>query len=365
MPKFIAYLLILVSLLKPKTILNITFLKKYLEPLSIFLVLFVFSFFLYMTETFNGLSNLISIILNAVFFWFLANILTRRPGTAQKAFVALNAGILLAAVLYLLGLGVQFSDGRLTIFGENANRLGVFAVFSILFILSTIFENTDNIGKKRFFLFLFLIPLLNMIAQTGSRVSFLGLIISISAFFALLKGRKKQARIIIIVIGAIGVYLVYNYFMTFEVIQTRMALFYEEGDVSGRDRIWEGIVPMIKQNPVFGIGISGYIEASQEIGRRVSPHNVFLELLVYSGILGFTAFMLFIYRVFKAAYKTFKIQQYLLPFILVLFVIFVFFSGQGLNVKVFWMLYVFIVATWEGKRLDFLKTNHPLKGSSC
>lgn len=353
-PKLFAYLLIAVSLLKPGITLNIFLLRKYLTPLFLFLFLMIFSYILFADETYTGLQNLISILLNGFFFWFLANILTKKPTFAYKTFLATNIGIFLSTVLYMFGVGVEFSDGgRLTIFGENANRIGVFAVISTLFILSTIFENPGGLGKFRYLLILLLIPLLNITAQTGSRVSFLGLIISITLFFVFLKGQKKQTRILILIIGAVGVYLLYNYFMTFEVIQSRMTSFYEEGDLAGRDRIWEMIVPLIKQNPLFGIGISGYIEASLSLlGRRISPHNVYLEVLVYTGVLGFLAFMFFIFRVFLASYKTYRHRNYLLPFVLVLFILFVFFSGQGLNIKMYWMFYVFIVATWEGENIN-------------
>lgn len=353
-PKIIAYILVFFSLLKPKKILSLFYLKKYLIPLFLFAFLLIFSFVLNTNNSLVGLMNLASILLNVIFFYLLANILSEKPEIAYRAFIALNLGIFIATLLYFFGIGVVFNYDRLTIFGENANRLGIFAVFSLLFIISVIFENPKDLGRIRYLLFIGLLPLLNMIAQTGSRVSFIGLMISVAIFFAFLKARNKQTRILIILIGVVGIYLVYQYIMTFEVIQSRMLMFYEEGDLSGRDRIWGGIIPMIKKRPLFGIGINGYLEASlTEIGRRVSPHNVFLELLVYSGIFGFIAFILFTYRVFIASLRIYRIMGFLLPLVLAIFIVFVFVSGQGLNVKVFWMVFVFIVATWEGNSISW------------
>jgi O-antigen ligase len=60
---------------------------------------------------------------------------------------------------------------------------------------------------------------------------------------------------------------------------------------------------LIKENPVFGIGIGGFGILSENVDDRLSPHNILVEVLLETGVIGFLVFLLMIYFFYKA-FKT-------------------------------------------------------------
>ena len=357
-PKIVGYLLIFVSLFDYKRTFNLVNFKSYLLPLFGFLCMVLFSVLLNYTGNTGWSHILMQIVNNIFFFWILINILNGRKQTINNMILALNAGVLVMVLLFVLGLGTTFdSEGRLSLFGENPNKIGLLSVICILYIITYIFEFLNKKSWYHYLPLLFLIPLFGVVASVGSRVTFIGLVFTLSLFFLFKKNLNFSKRIGIIIFGGIFIVFVYNYFMSFDILQSRMLRFYEEQDISGRDRIWDMIVPELLSNPFFGIGINGYTELmSKQFSGFFSPHNVFIEVMVYSGLTGLVFFLIFLFRIFITSYQIFKYNSYSYPILVFMFFLFVYLSGQGLAVKFVWIFYAYILVYWHTFRVEKLKS---------
>jgi len=271
-----------------------------------------------------------------------------------------NLGFFISAVFFIFGIGVEYNEGRLTIFGENSNRIGLFSVFSLIYIFSTIIENKQNYNKWRYWLLVLIVPLLNMAAQTASRVTFFALVLSVGLFFILKSDKNIAIKLFYTFLGAISIYAIFSYLMTFDLLRDRLFSFIDEGNLSGRDILWTYTIPFILEKPVIGVGVNGYTHIISGLrGSFFSPHNVFIEIIAYSGFLGLLTFFLFFYRIFRAAIDSLKNHKFVLLFINVVLIFFIFFSGQGLAVKFFWILYACIITININlsKQIDFLSQN--------
>jgi O-antigen ligase len=349
-PKLIGYFFVGISLLNIKSLVNWAPVKQYITPMLLFLFSLFFSFILNYDNDFASLWVIKSWILkgisvNILFFFFLISIIVNKPDVGFKMFISLNIGIFILTILFLFNVGVEYHDNRLSIFGENPNLIGIFCVFSIVFILSSIFENKQQLSMRRYGLALFLFPLLKIVAETGSRVTFLGLMLSLFVFFMFQKRGKLLSKIIISISGIVFIIAAINYFMNTGVLSERLLKTYESNDLGGRDYIWVYLLPYIIEKPVFGLGVNGYIELCTLVfGRYFSPHNVFIEILIYCGAVGLFTFLFFYYRMIKTAWSVLQKQFYILPCVLLIFIFFIFFSGQGLMTKPFWIVYAYVVS---------------------
>jgi O-antigen ligase len=342
-PKVIAYVLVFFSLFNFKQTFSVFQQRKYLIPLFAFSAILLISYVLNQDRSDSLFFLLFMILQNVIFFWIATNIMINNPGTTDKVLLLLNLAILLSAVLFLFGIGAELEEGRLTIFGENPNRIGLFSVFSILFIFSLILENTQNYRKSRFLLLLLLIPLLKMAALSGSRVTFFGLIIALVTFFIIKSNRNFLYKSLTLVFGGITIFALYLYLMSFEVLRERLSLAFTAGDLSGRDVIWEYALPLILKKPILGLGVNGYAEImSYRYGGFFSPHNVFIEIFAYGGILGLIAYFTFFFQIGKESYNLKKDKNYVLPLTYTILLLFIYLSGQALAVKSFWIIYAYI-----------------------
>jgi len=72
-----------------------------------------------------------------------------------------------------------------------------------------------------------------------------------------------------------------------------------------RLRIWNSAIVQFKQNPIWGAGYrSTYYDEIADIDNS-HPHNVFLQFLAETGLLGFGLFVLFLFLVFQKAIQNY------------------------------------------------------------
>jgi O-antigen ligase len=344
-PKFVAIILIIALLFLGGRRISYKSIRAYTIPLIIFgITLTIITLYNYNDDN-ASMKLLPGILMNIILFIFILRFVRANPRSGYKMMEMLTVGILIMTVLFIFGIGVDYEDGRLTIFGENSNKVGLYAITAFMFILSTIVENPLNYGRSRYYLIIALAPLINMVAQSASRVTFFSFIIILLLFFILKGGKSTIRRAGLIIFGFIAIYVILNYLLSFEILRNRVLDTIEDKDLAGRDLIWESFLPLFISNPVFGVGLSGYTEASYKIYKLFySPHNVFLEVAIYTGLIGLIAFLVFLYRVVRFAFNALSSQHYILPLLLIVLIILICFSGQMLNVKPYWMIIAYILS---------------------
>jgi hypothetical protein len=232
--------------------------------------------------------------------WVMFNVL-QFPTVSRGGLWALAWGSCLCAALHLVGIGVEEVshgiEGRSSVFGENANVVGVtYAITAIVLVGLGMLKDIEPHRR------LMLLPLIAVVmagmAKTGSRTAVLVLLMGIAVLFS--QGRAFGSRIKrfagLVLIGAVLAGVVSQ-------IPTVMDRF-EKLDASniqekeGRVRMIPVLWEMFLRSPVYGSGPGDY---QLELTRRAMPyhlkdqtlitaHNLALKLLVETGIIGFLLF---------------------------------------------------------------------------
>lgn len=258
------------------------------------------------------------------------------------------ANVLLLSILSALGIGYEVVEaqdgGRLEMFGENPNMIGMKASFAAIMLFYFIFNT-----KKLWFKTLLVLPLLfiiSMLIATASRGALLSIFVGLG-IMVMIQKTKALRKIVLFSIGiAVSIWLFNNIMTTNENFAMRMNLFIEEGN-TGRNDLWEGAYSVIMDNLVIGVGKPGALHVMQQyIGRAIDPHNVFLYVLMTTGIIGFLFFMTFISRLATRLFKDFKQTNnamYLVLFAILLFNMSK--AGGFINKTFLWFFFAVLVGS--------------------
>lgn len=339
-PKIAGFLYIFTILPQINKFIGILKIKFFLLPIGLFYAwLTIINILNVNTTSFNFFD--FSLFQNILLFWFLINHSRKDPLILEKALLSLAIGSIMLAILYKAGIGVELSDlNRISMFGDNENIIGLRMTIAILIIILWVLQNRLELGSYRFLLLFPLPIMLELMAETGSRVAIIAFILAIISGGILYNTKNLWTKISIVII--ISIVLVYFslLIMKSEILMLRLLKSYEEGDLAGRDTIWQSLIPTIKNNPIFGIGETGYAK----LFGNLSPHNVFLEILCYTGVLGLILYLNFLYNICKRAYKCLKSSGNMLPLLLLLPIFGFIFAGQILTQKLGWVIFAYIIS---------------------
>lgn len=255
----------------------------------------------------------------------IVNHLYNSPRMLNFVLHAFIINILLLSILSIFGIGISYDDnatlreGRLTMFGENPNIIGLKASLALIMVFYYFFEVKL---KLKIILVVVMLPLLSMLIATASRGALLAMFFGL-AILLLIQQLTLVKKVVLLGLGIIFSVWLFNYIMkSNELFASRMNVFIEEGN-TGRNDLWDGAIQIIRDNLIIGVGRQGALPVMQQyIGRAMDPHNVFLYVLMTTGIIGFTFFMTFIIRLMYRLYLKFKIDKN--PLFLVLFAILLF-----------------------------------------
>lgn len=281
-----------------------------------------------------------SIFQNIILFWILINHEYRNPGILGKGILSFAIGSIVLALLFYLGIGIEIEGGRVTIFGDNENIVGLRMSISVIILLTAVLQNNLKMSKLRIMLLLPIPIMLNLMALTGSRVALLSFILAFLIGLILFKTKKILPKVLIFFTGLVLFILIWQYLMQFEVLKYRMLSSIREGNLSERNIIWSQIFPLIKSNPIFGIGRTGYAQFAQNtFGQDLSPHNVLIEILALTGAVGLIFYLFFLYGIFKRSLTLYSKKGNLLPLLLLVPVMGMLLSAQILAVKLGWVIF--------------------------
>ncbi|MEO8109969.1 MAG: O-antigen ligase family protein [Ginsengibacter sp.] len=314
-----------------------------------FFIRYIWLFFLVLTLVSIFNINYIStdffdftIFQNILIFWFIVNHERKDPGIIEKSFLFFVFGSIAMAIFYLLGIGIDYTGERISIFGDNENAIGLRMCISTILILLSLIQNIFKMNKWRYLLLIPLPLMLSLMANTGSRVAFISLGVAFLLGVILIRA-KNISRKIFVFIGAafIGLFI-WNYLMQTEVLVSRLNQTVNEGSLGGREGIWKQIIPLIEDNIFIGVGKTGYTLYTTAIfGKFASPHNVIFEILAYTGIVGLIIFLIFIGNLVWEAWKYYRNTKFILAVILFIPVIGLILSGQILGTKIGYVIFAF------------------------
>lgn len=342
--KMAALLYIGSSLLTPKKLFSTRNIRLPLYSVFAMFFLMVLSSIIHMQSNKSIFST--TLFLNIIMFWLLLNHQRRDSRVFHQGLLWFSISSFVVGLSYFFNIGVTVGeDLRVVVFGENANGLGVKMSVGALFLLNYCLNHTRKKLLYRPWLLVMAIPMLSLLFATASRVALLVFAFGVVLFVLLRQTKRTYTKFLWLFVGLIAIYYGYQVVLQQEVLMTRMEKTIDEGSVSGRDYIWSKYMDLIKEHPVLGVGFTGADQYAFEVfGQAKSPHNVLIEVALYSGVLGLACFLVFLFCLFRDAWLYRKRLHNLGPLITSLAAIGMILSGQALGNKLFWTIAAYAIS---------------------
>lgn len=243
-------------------------------------------------------SRLFEFVTPLLFFYFAYRKVkdTRLVLRASLVVALVNLPLALYQVIFSPGWGV-FTDWRGTrIFGNLfwPNSYSVFLLPVTLLMYSYWREDMDLKSLAG------LLALAAANAMTFSRAGLIGLAIAVLLYELFRGGMRFTAKKM--VLGLVVLAMVLVYAMNLAAIQQE----FTPDTIVERTVIWQDIIPLVKDNLIFGNGIGSYELARSSIVYSLSPHNYYLGVVFEIGVIGLLSivmFLIFMYRDFFSLMK--------------------------------------------------------------
>ena len=280
----------------------------------------------------------------------LSQLFTRSPKLIYLSAFIFSIVCVILAVGYSYGYLDQFllvSKGRVFFWGENPNSTSARYGIAFLFILHFIIKNPLGFSKWRHILWLALPSILNLIMATGSRGSFLILLVSILIYLVYIPFRSKGYKLLLTFFFPIALYFSIGYiarsnqeYSLFE----RLSESVEEGKDAGRKELNEEAIQIFLDNPLSGIGVQNFQnEMITKFNEDRTVHNLYLYVLAISGIVGFTCFVFFLYYLVRGSYAIRRYSS--LPLTLFVYMSLLSYKTGGiLTYMLMWYVFSIIIA---------------------
>jgi O-antigen ligase len=338
------FIYVALSLYEGRHNFRIVGLVNYIWPIGI-----VISLMLAMTikNNFEGSTNAFSeirqLIMQLVFLVLLANDIARNVRLEIELIFAFIFGMIAMSIFYFLGIGIEITGGRTTIFDINSNTLAFWFALAILLITRLNIEKLGRLKRRQLFLLL-IPPFLYISTLTGSRGALIALMAGL-VFYLIFLPMQLNRKLPIILMGflvlAIGTFLL----LQTEIVQQRIQQELLERNFGGRKAIWELTLLLIQKNIWWGAGASGFERyLLDSLGKVWSPHNEYLLVLSYTGLIGFLFFVFFLLRILIVSIElksTIKTSFYLS--IVLVFLIHFYTSGGFITSFTCWFFLALIV----------------------
>jgi len=298
---------------------------------------------------------------NLIMYWLIASDLVKNHIRLKTILLSLVLSIFLMSVLITLGIGIgsEYVEGvsRLTFFENNSNTLGIFAGLALTFSMYFILNPEKTYGIRVYYLFITLPLFVSILLMSGSRGALFSAVLAIIGMFVLRKDSvpKKIAQYSLLFIA--GIVLI-NQIVQSQVIYKRLMEATEEGDLGSRGLIWRHAWEVYEKSPLIGFGNTGFErEMTLVHGHFKDTHNLFLYVMVTTGIIGLVIFLYFLYFHLKSAIRFYKSEGDIIKLAILLFYLTTVFKAGGIiNDKTMWLLLsLIIVASTIERRRHIIK----------
>ncbi len=279
----------------------------------------------------------------AFILWACSNLL-REKRVLRGVLLTLAFAVTLRAAMQVLGIAatareVWTGGARVTVLGQNPNLSAI--------ILAAGFITVINLRPR-----LLAWPIAAMIAyatiQTGSRGGLLCIAIGLLAL--LWQGRTAWARFRSILFGLLALALLAVGVWQSDMLRARFTASAQEGAFAGRERIYPATVEMISEKPLLGWGpTENQYEIAKRIGEEAKDkrdaHNILLELMSATGLLGTIPFLIGLTLCLSSAWRARRGPFQMLPFALLVTVLVGSLSGTWQASKILWLAMAIALAT--------------------
>lgn len=128
---------------------------------------------------------------------------------------------------------------------------------------------------------------------------------------------------------------------------------------SGRGKVWVGVFELVKQKPFFGWGLENLLnEFYYQLGiNEGRTHNLVLQLMGTTGIVGMLLYMVAVVAIFVRCLKRIKnwnMLEYITAFCFISYMVSAFFGNSAFYTSPYFMIIlgILITANWNGKEVQ-------------
>ena len=186
------------------------------------------------------------------------------------------------------------------------------------------------------------------VLETGSRGGLASLVGGVLVFA--LAADTLRARLRNAVIAAFAIALLIVGILHLPVIKNRLEDSMKTGNMAGREQLYPALWTMFLEKPTLGWGpVANTYELAARIGERERPlraaHNIVLELLTATGIIGTIPFLLGGWLGIRAAWRSRRGPHGVLPLALFCSVLISNMSGDWIAAKLIWVVLAYALAS--------------------
>lgn len=256
-----------------------------------------------------------------------------------------------ASVLTLSGLAVDhyktmLRGGRETAFGADPNLYSMVLMAGILAAIGLAHIRKEKHALRVPVLWASVVLILAAIGKSASRGATLALAAGVLTFI-LRKGslvvRLRNLVLLALIAGA-----VYGVLSRSQLLVERWTLAIETGSTSSRTKIWREAIEMVKEKPIFGWGP----KATENLAERLqcpssilATHNMVLNIMTFTGLVGFLPYLWGYIAVFRASWQARSGVEDILPMAIFISIFFTDMICGGLPGKFHWTWFAYILAS--------------------
>lgn len=209
---------------------------------------------------------------------------------------------ILALVQYLTHNFITL-DGRASAIFSSANQLAMLLLPSLFIIVGYLLKNKSDFLSKSFLVLVGWLGLLAVVL-TFSYGAWIALLVAIGTFIFVLWPKSRYSLLALALVGAVVLSVLFN---------KLMLLLAPSSSAAARLQIWRVACALIKQAPLWGIGLGDFMARYQVLAVRffahplelVVPHahNFFLQSWLALGLPGLLGFLGLLVLAFKGFIK--------------------------------------------------------------
>jgi len=227
----------------------------------------------------------------------------------KRAIIVLGASLFIMEAITILNVLLGFDVLHFIKKFEKVPQAGNYHLREV-FVAMSFFLVYDYVQRKETHFYLkiifLIIPVLGILAST-SRTAIVTIVVSLIIYHWIKFKKLLSKEIMVLISLLVGITSVS--YVLFPEIKTRLDSFkttflLEGGDrMSGRYDVYKDSIEKIQKRPITGYGVK-FAAMDAKKGNSLGsiakhPHNIFLEILLDSGIIGLLGFLYFVYILFK------------------------------------------------------------------
>ena len=273
----------------------------------------------------------------------------RDPRVARNALIILGVAATVLALMTVTGVvGLEgMPKTRLTAFGQNPNRAARILTGALLALVGLSYGGAEPALRPKPLVWGAAALIGAAILDTGSRGGILAL--AVGLFALTLGGRGTGVRTRNALVATIGIAALTWAALASPAMRSRIERA-QSGDLAGREQIFPLAWGMFLEKPLVGWGTG---ENSYELARRISDgvhlsrdtHNLVLELLTSTGIVGTVPFLLGLGLCLLAAWRARHGPLGIVPFAMLTALLAGNMSGNYVVLKLMWFVLALCAAS--------------------